>query len=201
MILGQPDENASVVSSFTDLFHPLLRQSAADITPTPTGLAWDGTNLYVTDPSNRRVLVFTPERAAGSHQRRPQRRQPADFRAGIVHPGGNHHRRGYREGDHHGYCGHRREYDYTMVKDDTLATAMTGLAAAINAGSGDPAVFAEFEPILQTIKLVARVPGTGWQQYRAGGERIDQRHLHHHGQRIHASRAARTPPSSRPARW
>jgi hypothetical protein len=40
VILGQPDENASVVSSFTDLFHPLLRQSAADITPTPTG--WPG---------------------------------------------------------------------------------------------------------------------------------------------------------------
>jgi len=59
VILGQPDENSSVVSSFTDLFHPLLRQSAADITPTPTGLAWDGTNLYVTDPANRRVLVFT----------------------------------------------------------------------------------------------------------------------------------------------
>ena len=47
--------------AYTDLFHPLLRQSAADITPTPTGLAWDGTNLYVTDAANRRVLVFTPE--------------------------------------------------------------------------------------------------------------------------------------------
>ena len=47
-----------------------------------------------------------------------------------------------------------------MVKDDTLDTAMTGLAAVINAGTGDPAVFAEFEPRLETIKLVARKPGT-----------------------------------------
>ena len=70
VILGQPDENASVVSSFTDLFHPLLRQSAADITPTPTGLAFDGTNLYVTDGSNRRVLVFTPATPLVSSPRR-----------------------------------------------------------------------------------------------------------------------------------
>jgi uncharacterized protein (TIGR03437 family) len=31
-----------------------------DTTPTPTSLAWDGTNLYVADPFNRRVLLFTP---------------------------------------------------------------------------------------------------------------------------------------------
>ena len=91
VILGQPDENASVVSSITDLFHPLLRQSAADITPTPTGLAWDGTNLYVTDPANRRVLVFTPASAADSHQRDSQLRQPADFRARFRHARRNHH--------------------------------------------------------------------------------------------------------------
>ena len=31
-----------------------------DVTPTPTALAWDGTNLYVTDPTDRRILVFFP---------------------------------------------------------------------------------------------------------------------------------------------
>jgi len=36
---------------------------------------------------------------------------------------------------------------------------MTGLAASINAGAGDAAVFAAFEPRLGTIKLVARKPG------------------------------------------
>jgi uncharacterized protein (TIGR03437 family) len=59
-----------------------------------------------------------------------------------------------------GASGTAVEHDYTMVKDDTLATAMTGLAASINSGTGDPAVFAEFEPRLQTVKLVARKPGT-----------------------------------------
>ncbi|MGA8923764.1 MAG: hypothetical protein WB682_11515, partial [Candidatus Dormiibacterota bacterium] len=59
LVLGQPDEYASVVTSTTDIFHPLLLQSAANVNPTPTSLAWDGTNLYVADPSNRRILVYT----------------------------------------------------------------------------------------------------------------------------------------------
>src|SRR5262249_10178035 len=59
IILGQIDDVSDAVSSFTDIFHPLLRQSAADLTPTPTSLAWDGTNLYVADPSNRRILAFS----------------------------------------------------------------------------------------------------------------------------------------------
>jgi uncharacterized protein (TIGR03437 family) len=155
VILGQPDENASVVSSFTDLFHPLLRQSAADITPTPTGLAWDGTNLYVTDAANRRVLVFTPAeplipingvRNAASLQ---------IFALGSFTLGGT-----ITVGDIVTVTINTKSYTYTMVKNDTLSTAMIGLAAAINAGTGDPAVFAEFEPILGVIKLVARAPGT-----------------------------------------
>lgn len=33
--------------------------SAADVIRTPTSLAWDGANLYIADPYNRRVLVYT----------------------------------------------------------------------------------------------------------------------------------------------
>ena len=160
VILGQPDENASVVSSFTDLFHPLLRQSAADITPTPTGLAWDGTNLYVTDGSNRRVLVFTPEEPLVPINGVRNAASLQIFALGSVTITGT-----ITVGDIvkvtiTDNAGTAREYDYTMVTNDTLVTAMTGLAAVINAGNGDPAVFAEFEPILSTIKLIARVPGT-----------------------------------------
>jgi uncharacterized protein (TIGR03437 family) len=160
VILGQPDENASVVSSFTDLFHPLLRQSAADITPTPTGLAWDGTNLYVTDASNRRVLVFTPEQPLVPTNGVRNAASLQIFALGSVTLGGT-----VTVGDTvkltiTGSSGTAVEHDYTMVKDDTLERAMTGLAASINSGSGDPAVFAAFVPRLQTVKLVARVPGT-----------------------------------------
>ncbi|HEV8416281.1 MAG TPA: hypothetical protein VGQ49_22000 [Bryobacteraceae bacterium] len=160
VILGQPDENASVVSSFTDLFHPLLRQSAADITPTPTGLAWDGTNLYVTDSSNRRVLVFTPEQPLVPNNGVRNAASLQIFALGSVTLGGT-----VTAGDVvkltiTGSSGTAVEHDYTMVKDDTLEKAMIGLAASINSGSGDPAVFAEFVSRLQTVKLVARVPGT-----------------------------------------
>jgi len=160
VILGQPDENASVVSSFTDLFHPLLRQSAADITPTPTGLAWDGTNLYVTDGSNRRVLVFTPAEPLVPINGVRNAASLQIFALGSITIGGTITVGDIAKVTITDNAGTAREYDYTMVKDDTLITAMTGLAAVINAGTGDPAVFAEFEPILSTIKLIARVPGT-----------------------------------------
>src|SRR5579872_6355011 len=159
VILGQTDDVSDAVSSFTDLFHPLLRQSAADILPTPTGLAWDGTNLYVTDASNRRILVFTAEdtlvpingvRNAASLQ---------IFALGSITIGGTITVADVVKVTITHNSGTAREYDYTMVANDTLATAMTGLAKVIDAGSGDPAVFAQFEPILSTIKLVARVPG------------------------------------------
>lgn len=155
VILGQPDENASVVSSFTDLFHPLLRQSAADITPTPTGLAWDGTNLYVTDASNRRVLVFTPEQPLVPTNGVRNAASLQIFALGSITLGGT-----VTAGDIVKIKINDVEHDYTMLKDDTLEKAMIGLAAAINSGGGDPAVFAAFVPRLQTIKLVARVPGT-----------------------------------------
>jgi uncharacterized protein (TIGR03437 family) len=159
VILGQVDDISDKVSSFTDLFHPLLEQSAADVTPTPTGLAWDGTNLYVTDASNRRILVFTPEaplvpidgvRNAASIQ---------IFALGSITLTGT-----ITTGDTvtvtiTDTSGTARSYSYTMVANDTLNTAMKGLTAVINAGSGDPAVFAEFEPILETIKLTSRLPG------------------------------------------
>jgi len=160
VILGQPDENASVVSSSTDLFHPLLRQSAADITPTPTGLAWDGTNLYVTDPANRRVLVFTPGEPLVPINGVRNAASREIFALGSLTLGGTITAGDIVKVTITGTSGTAVEHDYTMVKDDTLAKAMTGLAASINSGTGDPAVFAAFEPILNVVKLVARTPGT-----------------------------------------
>ena len=50
--------------------------SAADSLRTPTSLAWMATNLYVTDPYNRRVMVFTaggPGTAANRGAKRGER--------------------------------------------------------------------------------------------------------------------------------
>ncbi len=46
-------QSISIVSTQID------NTGAVDTIPTPTSLAWDGTNLYVADPFNRRVLIFT----------------------------------------------------------------------------------------------------------------------------------------------
>lgn len=168
IILGQPDEFQSVVSSQTDLFHPLLRQSAADITATPTSLAWDGTNLYVADPSNRRVLVFTPGeslvplngvRNGASREvfslgsvfvalTRSLSSTGAEI-VGTINPG-----------DTATITLNSRSYTHTVVENDTVQTIMIGLANVINAGTGDPEVLAKYEPALDLIKLQAKRGGT-----------------------------------------
>ena len=59
--LGQVDEYTDQVTTSTDTFRPdaNILESAPNTTRTPYGLAWDGTNLYVSDPYDVRVLVFT----------------------------------------------------------------------------------------------------------------------------------------------
>ncbi|MEO5922606.1 MAG: hypothetical protein ABIR70_02155 [Bryobacteraceae bacterium] len=169
IILGQPDEFQSVVSSATDLFHPLLRQSAADITATPTSLAWDGTNLYVTDPSNRRILVFTPGEAlipingvrnAASREVfalgsvAVNLAQSINSTTGLVDTGK------ITEGDTVTLTiADTRKYTYTVVKDDTLDTIMIGIANLVTA-AGDFQVFAKYEPTLGLVKLQAKLGGT-----------------------------------------
>ncbi len=62
VVLGQPDFGTDIVTSQTaDITSTAVDNTGApDTTPSPTSLAFDGTNLYVADPYNRRVLVFTP---------------------------------------------------------------------------------------------------------------------------------------------
>jgi len=154
VILGQPDENASVVSSFTDLFHPLLRQSAADITPTPTSLAYDGTNLYVADPANRRVLVFTPGDLLIPINGIRNAASMEVFALGSFTVGGT-----VTAGNEITLTINGKDYKYTVVENDTLVSIMINLTNVINAGTGDPFVFAKFEITLGVIKLVARKGG------------------------------------------
>lgn len=170
VILGQPDEFQSTVSSATDLFHPLLRQSAADITATPTSLAWDGTNLYVTDPSNRRIMVFTegePLIAINGVRNAASREifslgsvsvrlsQTINSTTGLVDTGK------ITAGDIVTLTlGGTRKYAYTVKTDDTLGDIMVGLAALVNAGNGDLQVFAKYESSLGLIKLQAKEGGT-----------------------------------------
>lgn len=62
VVLGQPDFGTDIITSqAADITSTAIDNTGApDTTPSPTSLAYDGTNLYVADPYNRRVLVFTP---------------------------------------------------------------------------------------------------------------------------------------------
>jgi len=60
--LGQVDEYSDQVTSPVDSYRPDadILESAPNTVRTPSSLAWDGTNLYVSDPGDERVVMFTP---------------------------------------------------------------------------------------------------------------------------------------------
>ncbi len=60
-VLGQVTFYTDVVTSeaISIISTQVDNTGGVDTTPSPTSLAWDGTNLYVADPFNRRVLIFT----------------------------------------------------------------------------------------------------------------------------------------------
>jgi uncharacterized protein (TIGR03437 family) len=154
IVLGQPDEFASVVTSTTSLFSPLLFQSGANIDPTPTSLAWDGTNLYVADPSNRRILVYTPENPNVPLDGIRNSASLETFATAEVDVSGT-----ISAGDTLTVTIDAANYTYTILSTDTTATILTALVNLINAGSGDPNVYASVPPSLQQLLLTARVSG------------------------------------------
>ncbi len=138
--------------------------SAADVIRTPTSLAWDGTNLYVADPYNRRVLVFTaaPQLIVPTGVRNSASREV--FAVGSVTLGGTATEAeavtvkiNYNEDDKD-----NTSYKYTFPKDGSLATAVRELAALINTtNGGNKDVFAT--PVIRNgfnvLLLTARTSG------------------------------------------
>jgi uncharacterized protein (TIGR03437 family) len=131
--------------------------SAADVIRTPTSLAHDGLNLYVADPYNRRVLVFTPGRKliADTGVRNSASREI--FAVGTLAIGGT-----PTENEEIVLEINETEYKYKFVKDDTLENAINSLAELINTRDGGNAdVFAT--PVIRTnlfsIILTARTGG------------------------------------------
>ncbi len=167
-ILGQPDEFASVVTSTTrTVLTPLLKQSAADVVPTPTALAWDGTNLYVTDASNRRVMVFTPgepllpiNAIRNSASRDIFALGSLGIALGYSYDAlGQPKQNSMQDGDTITLTVGDQTYTYTTAKTDTVELIMQTLADDINANGGNPKALAKYEPSLGVIKLKARVGG------------------------------------------
>ena len=127
---------------------------AADSMNTPTALAFDGTNLYVADPYNRRITVYTMAPNILPYQAVVNTANPNIYATGSVTIGGN-----INNGDIVTITIGLKQYAYTVKATDTIDTVIAALVAEINAGSGDPNVLAiEDDPDSQ-VKLQALLPG------------------------------------------
>jgi uncharacterized protein (TIGR03437 family) len=157
-ILGQPNEFGDVYStpnSFVVSTSPIL--SASNVTPTPTSLAWDGQNLYVADPTDYRILVFTPERSDVPLNGVVNAASRAIFAVGSVAIGGT-----ITADNTVTVTINGTGYTYKVVAKDTVdsvAKALTDVINAANSGAGDSNVTATDEAGLATILLNARQPG------------------------------------------
>jgi hypothetical protein len=127
---------------------------AADSMNTPTSLAYDGTNLYVADPYNRRVTVYTVAPNILPYQAVVNAANPNIFSTGSVTIGGN-----INNGDIVTITINSKEYPYTVKATDTVDTVIAALVAEINDGSGDPNVLAIEDTADSQVKLQARLVG------------------------------------------
>src|SRR5262249_42694747 len=155
---GEPDEFSDVVTSNSDLFTPNLTQSGAAVTPTPTSLAWDGQNLYVTDPSNFRILVFIPVEPDVLETGVVNAGSLAIYALGPVTFGGT-----ITAGNTVTVTVQGTDYPYTVTSSDTFDTISQNLANNMNQSNndaGDPNVLAQELPGLGILQLIARTPGT-----------------------------------------
>jgi uncharacterized protein (TIGR03437 family) len=156
VILGQVDEFTDDTTDSTDTFRPdanILRSSSNRIR-TPIALASDGMNLYVTDPYDRRVLVYTPGDVSLAPTAVVNAFSRAVFAIGTVDFAGT-----IKENDTVTITVNGTAYKYTIVKADTLTTVVNNLVALINKPPGDPNVFAIANPGFNEVVLSAKVGG------------------------------------------
>ena len=127
---------------------------AADSVNTPTALAFDGTNLYVADPYNRRITVYTVAPNILPYQAVVNSANPNIYATGSVTIGGT-----INNGDIITITIGAIQYAYTVKATDTIMTVVAALVAEINAGSGNPNVIGIEDNADNAVKLQARLPG------------------------------------------
>jgi hypothetical protein len=154
-ILGQVGES---LNRSSDSAFPLLR-SSTDQLRTPMSLAFDGTNLYVADPFNRRVMVFSTHDQPIPYTAVRNAASLDVFATGTIGLSGT-----VRENDEITINIRKGEqtnaYVYKIARTDTVSTLLSNLVAVINA-KPDPFVTASIIPDLSTLLLTAREGGEG----------------------------------------
>jgi hypothetical protein len=159
VILGQIVDDLNLVSDNADPDGI----AAAGTIRTPLALAWDAENenLFVTDPFNRRVLVFTPAEqllprtgvrnaasrdvfAVGAITMSGQTKENDEVTVKIT---------GTVDGEKK-----EREYKYKILVTDTFNEVINALVQQINSAP-DPQVFASPNPVFNSIILTSRIGG------------------------------------------
>lgn len=128
---------------------------AADSMNTPVGMAWDGTNLYVSDPYNVRITVFTIAPNPLPYQAVVNTANQNVYATGTVTIGGT-----IQNGDVVTITIGTVNYTYTVKATDSVSSVITSLVNVINAGSGDPNVVATADQTANNVVLTARLAGT-----------------------------------------
>lgn len=145
-VLGQPDfftDTASDPSiSFASTVIP--NRASTNTIRTPTSLAWDGTNLYVADPFDERVMLFTPGENVLAPNSVLNDASLAIYQEGVVGLGGGIHANDTVSITISNVNGGASNpaYTYTVQGSDTLDSVAAGLVNLINANGGDPNVVA-----------------------------------------------------------
>jgi uncharacterized protein (TIGR03437 family) len=135
---------------------------------TPTSLAWDGTNLYVADNFNRRILAFTPSTNLLPLSSVRNAASLEDFAIGTITIGGTITAKDtvavtVNLRDLNGTIVNTATYTFTVQTNDTVNDIINGLVALINKSPGDPNVTAEADTQTAQIILTAKkgeTPGT-----------------------------------------
>lgn len=163
VIVGQIASNLNQVS---DSANPLGRASS-DSVAAPMSLAWDGDNLYVSDPFRRRILVFTPGEVNVPYTGVRNMFSKDVFAIGTVTFGGTLKENDevtLKVGDANATEANKKErqYKYKILKDDSFENIVNALVTQMNSsnsGAGDPQVFATPNLLFSTLVLTARISG------------------------------------------
>jgi uncharacterized protein (TIGR03437 family) len=120
----------------------------------PQALAFDGLNLYASDPFNRRVLIYTlSERRVNNTGVRNAASRDV-FASNTITFSGT-----MKVGDEISFKIRTREYKYKVIDTDTIPDLATNFANLINADAGDPDVIAIVNRLFAAITLTSRKGG------------------------------------------
>jgi uncharacterized protein (TIGR03437 family) len=137
-----------------------LPEASADSLRTPMSLAWDGTNLYVADTFNRRVMVFSlAEPSLAYTAVRNSASRSIHALGGITFSGAIQAKDKVTLKISNSDGTIETDYDYTVIENDTLANVVTQFVSLINAGDGNSLVYAT--PNLQQLTVLLTAKGEG----------------------------------------